>query len=98
MAKRGIKLQFPEYSLLLTGGGWKSHTGETVTFEQYADLVFMFLESSKTEFAISTVWLSIAYLIRVAPYILCEFLYLLGESVVLSNFSVHILFGHGKQY
>lgn len=39
MKKRGIKLQFPPSSLLLTGGGWKSHTGETVDFEGYAELV-----------------------------------------------------------
>ncbi len=39
MLKRGIHLQFPAESLLLTGGGWKSHTGETVTFEQYAEIV-----------------------------------------------------------
>lgn len=43
MAQRGIKLQFPEESILLTGGGWKSHTGESVTFEQYADLVYQVL-------------------------------------------------------
>lgn len=43
MAKRGIYLKFPEESLLLTGGGWKSHTGETVSFEQYADLVYQVL-------------------------------------------------------
>jgi hypothetical protein len=39
MLKREIRLNFPEESLLLTGGGWKSHTGETVTFEQYAEIV-----------------------------------------------------------
>ena len=39
MSKRGIKLQFPKESILITGGGWKSHKGETVTFEQYAALV-----------------------------------------------------------
>lgn len=39
MEKRGIRLQFPSESLLLTGGGWKSHTGETVNFEIYAELV-----------------------------------------------------------
>lgn len=39
MSKRGIKLQFPKESILVTGGGWKSHTGKTVTFEQYAELV-----------------------------------------------------------
>jgi len=39
MLKRGIHLSFPDESLLLTGGGWKSHTGETVTFDQYAEIV-----------------------------------------------------------
>ena len=39
MHKRGMSFKFPSESLLLTGGGWKSHTGETVTFEQYAELV-----------------------------------------------------------
>lgn len=39
MQKRGMRLQFPPQSLLITGGGWKSHTGETVSFEQYAELV-----------------------------------------------------------
>lgn len=39
MERRGITLQFPAESLLLTGGGWKSHTGETVNFEIYAELV-----------------------------------------------------------
>lgn len=39
MAKRGVRLRFPAESLLITGGGWKSHTGETVSFEQYAELV-----------------------------------------------------------
>jgi len=39
MEKRNIKLHFPAESLLLTGGGWKSHTGETVNFEIYAELV-----------------------------------------------------------
>ncbi len=39
MKKRGIKLKFPSESLLITGGGWKSHTGKTVSFEEYAELV-----------------------------------------------------------
>lgn len=39
MQRRGIRLQFPAESLLITGGGWKSHTGATVSFEAYADLV-----------------------------------------------------------
>lgn len=39
MERRGIALQFPAGSLLLTGGGWKSHTGETVNFDIYAALV-----------------------------------------------------------
>ena len=39
MKKRGIRLQFPAESLLITGGGWKSHKGETVSFEGYAELV-----------------------------------------------------------
>ena len=39
MKKRGIHLQFPAKSLLITGGGWKSHKGETVSFEGYAELV-----------------------------------------------------------
>jgi hypothetical protein len=39
MNKREIHLKFPAESLLLTGGGWKSHTGETVDFEGYAELV-----------------------------------------------------------
>lgn len=39
MEKRGMRLQFPAQSLLITGGGWKAHTGETVSFEQYAELV-----------------------------------------------------------
>lgn len=39
MQRRGIRLQFPAESLLITGGGWKSHTGATVSFEQYAELV-----------------------------------------------------------
>lgn len=47
MFKREIKLQFPAESLLLTGGGWKSHTGETVSFEVYADLVYKVLGINK---------------------------------------------------
>jgi len=39
MKKRGLRLEFPLESLLITGGGWKSHKGETVAFEQYAGLV-----------------------------------------------------------
>lgn len=39
MKQRGIRLQFPANSLLITGGGWKSHAGATVSFEQYAELV-----------------------------------------------------------
>ena len=39
MKKRGILLAFPGESLLITGGGWKSHKGETVSFEEYAELV-----------------------------------------------------------
>lgn len=39
MKKRGIRLEFPPESLLITGGGWKSHKGETVSFEKYAELV-----------------------------------------------------------
>jgi phenylacetate-coenzyme A ligase PaaK-like adenylate-forming protein len=39
MQKLKIKLEFPAESLLLTGGGWKSHTGETVDFEKYAEIV-----------------------------------------------------------
>lgn len=39
MERRGITLKFPSESLLLTGGGWKSHTGETVNFDIYAELV-----------------------------------------------------------
>lgn len=39
MKRRRLRLQFPEGSKLITGGGWKSHTGATVTFEQYAALV-----------------------------------------------------------
>jgi phenylacetate-coenzyme A ligase PaaK-like adenylate-forming protein len=39
MDKRGIMLEFPPESLLVTGGGWKSHRGETVTFQEYAELV-----------------------------------------------------------
>lgn len=39
MRKRGIRLAFPAESLLITGGGWKSHKGETVSFEEYAELV-----------------------------------------------------------
>lgn len=39
MHKRGIRLQFPAESLLVTGGGWKSHKGQTVSFAEYAELV-----------------------------------------------------------
>ncbi len=39
MKKRGIKLDFPPESLLITGGGWKSHKGETVSFDDYSTLV-----------------------------------------------------------
>lgn len=39
MKARGLRLRFPAESLLVTGGGWKSHKGETVTFEEYAALV-----------------------------------------------------------
>lgn len=39
MKKRGLRLEFPAESLLITGGGWKSHKGQTVSFEEYADLV-----------------------------------------------------------
>lgn len=39
MKKRGVRLDFPAKSLLITGGGWKSHKGETVSFEAYAELV-----------------------------------------------------------
>jgi phenylacetate-coenzyme A ligase PaaK-like adenylate-forming protein len=39
MKKRGLRLKFPAESLLITGGGWKSHKGETVGFEEYAELV-----------------------------------------------------------
>jgi phenylacetate-coenzyme A ligase PaaK-like adenylate-forming protein len=39
MKKRGLRLAFPAESLLITGGGWKSHKGQTVSFEEYADLV-----------------------------------------------------------
>jgi phenylacetate-coenzyme A ligase PaaK-like adenylate-forming protein len=38
MKKRGLRLEFPAESLLITGGGWKSHKGQTVSFEEYADL------------------------------------------------------------
>lgn len=39
MRKRGLRLQFPKESLLVTGGGWKSHEGATITFAEYGDLV-----------------------------------------------------------
>lgn len=39
MRRRGLRLRFPAASMLITGGGWKSHTGATVSFEQYAELV-----------------------------------------------------------
>ncbi|MRR54727.1 MAG: acyl-protein synthetase [Deltaproteobacteria bacterium] len=39
MKQRGLRLQFPAESLLITGGGWKSHKGQTVSFEEYAGLV-----------------------------------------------------------
>jgi phenylacetate-coenzyme A ligase PaaK-like adenylate-forming protein len=39
MKNRGLRLEFPAESLLITGGGWKSHKGQTVSFEEYADLV-----------------------------------------------------------
>lgn len=39
LQRRGVRWQFPAGSLLITGGGWKSHTGTTVSFEQYAQLV-----------------------------------------------------------
>jgi hypothetical protein len=61
MEKRGIALKFPSESLLLTGGGWKSHTGETVNFEIYAELVQKVLELPPTVSAIFMAWLSTVF-------------------------------------
>lgn len=39
LRENGVSFQFPLESLLFSGGGWKSHSGERVTFLGYAELV-----------------------------------------------------------
>lgn len=37
--QRGVRFQFPAESVLFSGGGWKNYTGQTITMDEYADLV-----------------------------------------------------------
>lgn len=67
LSKIKESLKFPAESLMFSGGGWKLHTGQAVSFEEYVDLVDRVLGISSSR--IRDIFGMVEHGI---PYITCE--------------------------